>query len=316
VSGNTTFTGTVSGIPIGGATQAAIDVKANTADVDMALAFKASTFNPTFVGRVTTDRLTVSEDTTLSGNLDVTGIGKTITARRINPTPFNTLALGGAVTVEGALVVGTTNVLNAINNISLTPGPTGPQGIQGIQGLIGATGAAGSNGTTGATGPAGAQGIQGLTGATGTTGPAPDTSFFAPLASPAFAGNVSVSGDLAVNGFYAVKPWVSFELRSGVTASAPDATYSVLWNNGYKSVLTANVTRVNTFIYQFTFDKHPSGSSFTPVVVARTGSTGNYYYWATVKWESQTTTTTTCSVWLRKGDSTLSHGDFHFYTVP
>ena len=121
---------------------------------------------------------------------------------------------------------------------------------------------------------------------------------------------------MAVNGFYAVKPWVSFELRSGVTASAPDATYSVLWNNGYKSVLIANVTRVNTYIYQFTFDRHPNGSSFTPVVVARTGSTANYYYWPTVKWESQTTTTTTCSVWLRKSDSTLSHGDFYFYTVP
>ncbi len=45
-------------------------------------------------------------------------------------------------------------------------------------------------------------------------------------------------------------------------ASAPDATYTVLWSNGYKSVLTANVTRVNTYIYQFTFEKTPRRLKF------------------------------------------------------
>ena len=94
----------------------------------------------------------------LSGNLSVSGTDKMITARRIQPPPTANLNLGGSVIVEEALIVGTTNVLNAINNISLTPGPTGPAGAQGIQGL------------TGATGPAGAQGIQGLTGATGPAG--------------------------------------------------------------------------------------------------------------------------------------------------
>ena len=129
--------------------------------------------------------------------------------------------INGTATVSGALFVGTTNVLNAINNISLTPGPTGAtgaQGIQGIQGLTGATGPAGAqgiqglvgaNGTTGtagaqgiqgltgatgATGPAGAEGIQGLTGATGATGPAPNTSIFAPLANPVFTGTTTCSG--------------------------------------------------------------------------------------------------------------------------
>ena len=129
-------------------------------------------------------------------------------------------------------------------------------------------------------------------------------------------GNCSIVGDLTLTNFFPIKPWVAFELRAGQTASAPDATFSIIFNNGFKSVLAANVVRVNTFIYQFTFDKHPNGSSFIPMVVARSGSTANYYYYPTVKWESQTTTTTTCSVWLRKSDNTLSHGDFFFYTVP
>ena len=194
VSGNTTFTGTVSGIPIGGATQAAIDLKANTADVDIMLGYKANINHPTFGGRVTTDNLTVSQDTTLGGDLDVSVIGKMIIARRITPPASNPLALGGSVTVEGALVVGTTNVLDAINNISLTPGATGatgatgPAGPQGIQGLTGAKGD---------TGDTGAQGIQGLTGATGLTGPAPDTSLYALKASPVFSGTVTTE-ELAV----------------------------------------------------------------------------------------------------------------------
>ena len=113
-----------------------------------------------------------------------------------------------------------------------------------------------------------------------------------------------------------VKPWVAFELRAGTTASVPNDTFSILFNNGFKSVLAANVTRVNTFIYQFVFDRNPNNTNFIPMVVARSGGTNNYYYYPTVKIESQTATTTTCSVWLRKTDNTLTHGDFYFYTVP
>jgi hypothetical protein len=129
-------------------------------------------------------------------------------------------------------------------------------------------------------------------------------------------GNCSITGDLTLTNFFPIKPWVAFELRAGQTASAPDATYSILFNNGFKSVLTSNVTRVNTFIYQFTFDRHLNGSNFLPMVTARSGGTSNAYYYPTVKIESVTATTTTCSVWLRKSDNTLSHGDFYFYTVP
>ncbi len=100
MTGNTTFTGSVSGIPIGGATQLAIDLKASLADVNIMLGYKANINGPTFGGRVTTDRLTVSEDTTLSGDLDVSGIGKMITARKIGPPPATNLTLGGTVNVE------------------------------------------------------------------------------------------------------------------------------------------------------------------------------------------------------------------------
>ena len=53
---NTTCTGTMSGIPVGSATQAALDLKANVVDVDLALEFKAPIINPTFTGLVTADR--------------------------------------------------------------------------------------------------------------------------------------------------------------------------------------------------------------------------------------------------------------------
>ena len=95
VTGNTTFSGTVSGIPSGGATQAAIDVKADTSYVDLMLGYKANINAPTFGGRVTTERLTVNEDTTLSGDLDVSTLGQMIIARRITPPASNPLVLGG-----------------------------------------------------------------------------------------------------------------------------------------------------------------------------------------------------------------------------
>lgn len=113
-----------------------------------------------------------------------------------------------------------------------------------------------------------------------------------------------------------MKPWVAFELRAGQTAGAPDATFSVLFNSGVKLVQTANVTRVNAHIYQFSFDRHAPGTNFIPMVTARTGASANGYYYPTVKVESVTATTTTCSVWLRKSDNNLTHGDFYFYTVP
>jgi hypothetical protein len=242
VTGNTSFNGTVSGIPIGGATQAAIDVKADTSYVDLMLGYKANINAPTFGGRVTTERLTVNEDTTLSGDLDVSGTGKMIIARRIAPPPFSTLALGGAVTVEGALVVGTTNVLNAINNISLTPGPTGPQGIQGIQGL---------------------------------TGPAPDTSLYALNASPTFSGtvtteelvvgtalankNLTVNGNLEVLGNvnFANPYWVAVVIN--FTGGIP-----TIVRNGGRNAATSliRVSGQATGQIQFDFPTHPQGTTY------------------------------------------------------
>ena len=70
------------------------------------------------------------------------GINEQIDAK----APIEGPTFTGTATISGDLVVGTTNVLNAINNISLTPGPTGATGAtgaQGIQGLTGATGATG-----------------------------------------------------------------------------------------------------------------------------------------------------------------------------
>jgi hypothetical protein len=193
--------------------------------------------------------------------------------------------INGTATVSGALFVGTTNVLNAINNISLTPGPTGAtgaQGIQGIQGLTGATGPAGAqgiqglvgaNGTTGtagaqgiqgltgatgATGPAGAEGIQGLTGATGATGPAPDTSIFAPLASPSFSGNVSMSGGTSTfNGAVTINN--NLTVPTGYMSAGRDSSvYN--GNDRAETAFSLNNSKVNGFSTYYMNSVNSSGT--------------------------------------------------------
>jgi hypothetical protein len=263
------------------------------------LGYKANINGPTFGGRVTTDRLTVNEDTTLGGDLDVTGIGKMIIARRIAPPPFSTLALGGAVTVEGALVVGATNVLNAINNISLTPGPTGPAGAQGIQGLTGATGAAGANGTTGATGPAGAQGIQGLTGANGTTGPAGEQGIQGLTGA---TGETGLTGPAPDTSLYALKPYIGLRVVSGVVTA----------NVGQVPTANITITQAGTNAYNVTFTPaHPLGADFLVFVQARTTSTANAFFACTA-----TQTSTILTVWCRDAANAIISGNFFVYTVP
>ena len=67
------------------------------------------------------------------------------------------------------------DVVDAINTISLTPGPQGPEGPAGPTGDTGPQGPVGPMGATGPQGPAGPTGATGSTGATGATGPAGPT---------------------------------------------------------------------------------------------------------------------------------------------
>jgi hypothetical protein len=308
------------------------------------LGYKANINAPTFGGRVTTDRLTVNEDTTLSGDLDVSTLGKMIIARRITPPASNPLVLGGAVTVEGALVVGTTNVLNAINNISLTPGPTGPQGIQGIQGLTGSTGPAGAQGIqgltgstgpagaqgiqgltglTGATGPAGSQGIQGLTGATGATGPAPDTSLYAPKASPTFSGtvtteelvvgtalankNLTVNGNLEVLGnFNIANPfWVAGKVN-GLT-SPP----TILSSKGRYTFTVTRSTQIPSGVYKVSWTvAHPNGGDAVVLI----NSQNSNAYVSTVIVEDPNSPQTAYYVWVTlRNSAATAVGDERFH---
>ncbi len=48
--------------------------------------------------------------------------------------------LNNGVRINGALVVGTTNVMNAVSSISQTPGPAGPQGAPDVAGATGPQG--------------------------------------------------------------------------------------------------------------------------------------------------------------------------------
>ena len=172
--------------------------------------------------------------------------------------------------------------MNAINNISLTPGPTGPQGIQGIQGLTGSTGPAGAQGIqgltgstgpagaqgiqgltglTGATGPAGSQGIQGLTGATGATGPAPDTSLFAPLANPTFTGTVTINGSLSGYSPY----WAACKIDGSVAGAVP----TILTSKGDKGSQITCVRKSGQAVgvYEITWTTpHPDGANLICMV--------------------------------------------------
>ncbi len=64
----------------------------------------------------------------------------------------------GETVITGALVVGATNVMNAIINISLMNGPIYPQGPQGVAGATGPQGLQGLARVTGAARAAGAAG--------------------------------------------------------------------------------------------------------------------------------------------------------------
>jgi hypothetical protein len=187
-------------------------------------------------------------------------------------------------------------VLNAINNISLTPGPTGPQGIQGIQGLTGSTGPAGAQGIqglTGSTGPAGAQGIQGLNainnisltpgptgpqgiqGIQGLTGPAPDTSLYALNASPTFSGTVTTeelvvgtalaNKNLTVNGNLEVLGNVNFAnpYWVAVVINFVGGVPTIVRNGGRNAATSLiRVSGQATGIVQFDFPAHPQGTNY------------------------------------------------------
>ena len=88
---------------------------------------------------------------------------------------------GNGIVTDGylELIIGDTNVINtgtghsitdAINNISLTPGPQGTQGVSGSQGVQGANGTQGSTGPQGTNGSNGSQGTQGTQGTNGAQG--------------------------------------------------------------------------------------------------------------------------------------------------
>ncbi len=91
VLGYATLTGSVSGMPVGSATQPAADLTANAADVytkhdmDMYLFFEASALGPSSTWSTTALSLTVTSGATVDGNLSVTGAGKSVTAFK-NPS--------------------------------------------------------------------------------------------------------------------------------------------------------------------------------------------------------------------------------------
>ena len=120
------------------------------------LALKAPLADPTFTGTVTGTQFKVASIFTddpsgilVGGSLNLSG----------------GISANGDSAIFGTFSVNNTNVLDAIANISLTPGatgPAGPTGATGAKGDTGAAGAAGAKGDTGATGATGPQGAQGI----------------------------------------------------------------------------------------------------------------------------------------------------------
>ena len=83
-------------------------------------------------------------------------------------TAGTAIDVGSAYVVTQSAVDRLNDLADAIDNITLTPGP------QGKQGEAGATGAGGATGAAGATGATGSQGPQGKQGDTGTAAPCVD----------------------------------------------------------------------------------------------------------------------------------------------
>ncbi|AOM75991.1 tail fiber domain-containing protein [Pedobacter steynii] len=103
-------------------------------------------------------------------------------------------------------------VANAINGISLTPGPKGDTGLTGAkgdkgdvgatgsQGTPGATGLTGLKGDAGATGERGLQGVQGPIGLTGPKGDKGDVGATGPQGTPGATGLTGAKGDAGATG--------------------------------------------------------------------------------------------------------------------
>jgi hypothetical protein len=135
VTGTTTYTGTVSGIPIGEATQAALDLKANINNptfvgtvemnnLDISNAMKCNTVSAYNTGKVTvTDTLSVSgfieadticsriaDKVTVNDNLEVIGdlvASGAFLVDTMRTSEANLISIDDNVTINGALVVGT-----------------------------------------------------------------------------------------------------------------------------------------------------------------------------------------------------------------
>ena len=121
-------------------------------------------------------------------------------------------------------------------------------------------------------------------------------------------GDISIGGTLSVTNFLPSKPWVGFlcTTTSGVA--------SIPYHVGFKTT-GISISHSAGGVYSITIPAHPSGASYLTIVSPYTTTTNNP---TPIAWPtSYALSSTVCYVFCRTGiNTTLSDGNFFFYTVP
>ncbi len=117
--------------------------------------------------------------------------------------------------------------------------------------------------------------------------------------------DMTVSGNLTVDGWFGVKPYVAFYFAGGAVSTTVSPgfiprSYVMLTN------------RTSGTLYNFSFPTHPNGQNYMVVVQPRTGSTTSAYFTCT----ANVISATNFLVWCRNASNTIVDGEFYAYTVP
>jgi hypothetical protein len=136
------------------------------------------------------------------------------------------------------------------------------------------------------------------------------------------AGNTNINGDLAVNGFFNMKPWCAVLINTTDTSTGAFTVTSF----GKQTISASNVTRAGTgsMAYTITFPTaHPLGTNcgvfVTPHTAGSTTWTNTYFFVPTAKMESGGVS---CTVWCRvpgadqAAAAGFRHGSFYVHTLP
>ena len=120
-----------------------------------------------------------------------------------------------------------------------------------------------------------------------------------------FGGNVTVTGALTTNSFYAIKPWVALRYTGTITpAGSPGFNQSGI-----------TLTNSTTGTYTFTIPTHPKGTNYM-VFVSQIASGTTASATAIANYNVLVNSATTFTVYSKTSGSVVIASNFYVYTVP